>query len=103
MINEFNSIEEAELLILSVVSKYIENPTIHRQGKSLVGLAKQISFIIMASPSYELDDMKDELILLKAGGYPVLDVEWQPKFADQMDIMFEIISVTVKVRIFKKK
>jgi len=102
MISEFKSNGEAELLIRSVVDEYIDNAIIHTQGKSSKGLSKIVSFIILTQPGKDLEEMKDKLILLKASGYPILEVEWQPKFADQMDIAYEIISVSTEIKIYRK-
>lgn len=102
MINEFKTREEALTLIKSVVDKYIKDVQIHSQGSSTRGLIKTISFMILASPSEDLEDMKDELILLRAKGYPINEVVWTIKWADQLDMVQEIISVSVNIKVYKK-
>lgn len=102
MIKEFKTIEEALVLIRSVSDKYQEDVEIKMGGKSSVGLTKLVSFILLAHSCDENIKMIDEFILLKADGYPIKEVEWQPKYADQVDLMMELISVTVEIKIYRK-
>lgn len=97
----FNSVDEAKELLVKTASKYLDSPEFLRQGKSSVGLKKVVSFILLVKPDDELEEMKDDFIRLKADGYAIVDVEWQPKWGDQMDLLFEIISVSVEVNIKK--
>lgn len=103
MIREFKTVTEALEVVRSIVDKYQKDIPIHTSGKSVVGLTKLVSFIILAQPQEDDNtDLKDELILLRSEGYPIKEVEWQPRFADQMDMLLEMISVTVEIKIYRK-
>ena len=103
MIREFKTVTEALEVVRSIVDKYQKDIPIHTSGKSVVGLTKLVSFIILAQPQEDDNtDLKDELILLRSEGYPIKEVEWQPRFADQMDMLLEMISVTVEIKIYMK-
>jgi len=102
MIKHFKSMSEAKDLLESVIEKYQKDIPIYSKGKSSSGINKTVTFIILAQPMEDDNfKLKDELILLKADGYPILEVSWQPKFADQMDMLLEQIEVTVEVRTYK--
>ena len=103
MIREFKTVTEALEVVRSIVDKYQKDIPIHTSGKSVVGLTKLVSFIILAQPQEDDNtDLKDELILLRSEGYPIKEVEWQPRFADQMDMLLEMISVTVEIKIYRR-
>ena len=100
---EFKTVTEALEVVRSIVDKYQKDIPIHTSGKSVVGLTKLVSFIILAQPQEDDNtDLKDELILLRSEGYPIKEVEWQPRFADQMDMLLEMISVTVEIKIYRR-
>jgi len=102
MIKEFKTVQEALALIRTVSDKYQEDIEILTSGKSITGMNKLVSFILLTQPNEDNMAMIDEFILLKADGYP-MSVEWQPKWGDQMDLRYELISVTVEIKVYRPK
>ena len=100
----FESFDEAMEIIREVTDKYQKDVPIYTKGKNIIGINKTVTFILLVQPTEDDNfPLKDELILLKSKGYPITQIEWQPKFADQMDMLLEMIEITVEIKTFAKK